>query len=132
MNSLNTRIKELRKFLNLSQEEFGARLGVTNAAISRLESGARGATEQILLSIKREFGASYLWLTTGEGPMFEDGGDDAALHVMVDRVMASENERVKQVFKGLGSFTEDDWRQVNDLLDRLLAGSRPWEDEKKD
>ena len=131
-DSLNTRIKELRKFLNLSQEEFGARLGVTNAAISRLESGARGATEQILLSIKREFGASYLWLTTGEGPMFEDGGDDAALHVMVDRVMASENERVKQVFKGLGSFTEDDWRQVNDLLDRLLAGSRPWEDEKKD
>lgn len=129
---MNTRIKELRKFLNLSQEEFGARLGVTNAAISRLESGARGATEQILLSIKREFGASYLWLTTGEGPMFEDGGDDAALHVMVDRVMASENERVKQVFKGLGSFTEDDWRQVNDLLDRLLAGSRPWEDEKKD
>lgn len=131
-DSLNTRIKELRKFLNLSQEEFGARLGVTNAAISRLESGARGATEQILLSIKREFGASYLWLTTGEGPMFEDGGDDAALHVMVDRVMASENERVKQVFKSLGSFTEDDWRQVNDLLDRLLAGSRPWEDEKKD
>ena len=129
---MNTRIKELRKFLNLSQEEFGARLGVTNAAISRLESGARGATEQILLSIKREFGASYLWLTTGEGPMFEDGGDDAALHVMVDRVMASENERVKQVFKGLGSFTEDDWRQVNDLLDRLLAGSPPWEDEKKD
>lgn len=129
---MNTRIKELRKFLNLSQEEFGARLGVTNAAISRLESGARGATEQILLSIKREFGASYLWLTTGEGPMFEDGGDDAALHVMVDRVMASENERVKQVFKSLGSFTEDDWRQVNDLLDRLLAGSRPWEDEKKD
>ena len=129
---MNTRIKELRKFLNLRQEEFGARLGVTNAAISRLESGARGATEQILLSIKREFGASYLWLTTGEGPMFEDGGDDAALHVMVDRVMASENERVKQVFKGLGSFTEDDWRQVNDLLDRLLAGSRPWEDEKKD
>ena len=94
MNSLNTRIKELRKFLNLSQEEFGARLGVTNAAISRLESGARGATEQILLSIKREFGASYLWLTTGEGSMFEDGGNDAALHVMVDRVMASENERV--------------------------------------
>lgn len=132
MNSLNTRIKELRKFLNLSQEEFGARLGVTNAAISRLESGARGATEQILLSIKREFGASYLWLTTGEGSMFEDGGNDAALHVMVDRVMASENERVKQVFKSLGSFTEDDWRQVNDLLDRLLAGSRPWEDEKKD
>lgn len=129
---MNSRIKELRLFLNLSQEEFGARLGVTNAAISRLESGARGVTEQMLLSISRVFGASYLWLTTGEGPMFEPGGDDAALHVMVDRVMASENERVKQIFKNLGDFTEDDWNQLNALLDKLLAGMRPWENEKKD
>lgn len=129
---MNTRIKELRRFLNLSQDEFGARLGVTNAAISRLESGARGATEQMLLAICREFNASYLWLTTGEGPMFEPGGDDAALHVMVDRIMASENERVKQIFKNLGDFTEDDWSQLNALLDKLLAGMRPWEDEKED
>lgn len=129
---LKERIKELRQALGLTQDEFGGRLGVTKASISKIENGANSASEQTLRSMCREFGASYLWLTTGEGPMFEDGGDDAALHVMVDRVMASENERVKQVFKGLGSFTEDDWRQVNDLLDRLLAGSRPWEDEKKD
>lgn len=75
----------------------------------------------------REFGASYLWLTTGSGPMFEDG-DDVALHVMVDTVMASENERVKAVFKSLGSFTVEDWQQVDQLLDKLLAGQRPWSD----
>ncbi len=129
---MNTRIKELRLFLDLSQEDFGSRLGVTKTAISRLESGNRNITEQMLRAICREFGASYLWLTTGEGSMFEDSRDDAALHVMVDRVMASENERVKQIFKNLGDFTEDDWRQVNALLDKLLAGNRPWEDEKKD
>lgn len=129
---LKTRIKQLRQNLDLTQDEFGGRIGITKSSISTMESGRSNPSEQTLRSMCREFGASYLWLTTGEGPMFEDGGDDAALHVMVDRVMASENERVKQVFKGLGSFTEDDWRQVNDLLDRLLAGSRPWEDEKKD
>lgn len=129
---LKTRIKQLRQNLDLTQDEFGGRIGITKSSISTMESGRSNPSEQTLRSMCREFGASYLWLTTGEGPMFEDGGDDAALHVMVDRVMASENERVKQVFKSLGSFTEDDWRQVNDLLDRLLAGSRPWEDEKKD
>ena len=129
---LKTRIKQLRQNLDLTQDEFGGRIGITKSSISTMESGRSNPSEQTLRSMCREFGASYLWLTTGEGPMFEDGGDDAALHVMVDRVMASENERVKQVFKGLGSFTEDDWRQVNDLLDRLLAGSRPWEDEKMD
>lgn len=129
---MNDRIKELRLHLNLSQEEFGTRIGLSSkASVSKIEKGKNGTTEQTLRSICREFGASYLWLTTGEGPMFENG-DDAALHVMVDRVMASENERVRQIFKNLGNFTAEDWQQVNALLDKLLAGVRPWEDEKKD
>lgn len=130
---MNERIKELRLALNLSQEDFGARIGLkSKASVSKIEKGINGTTEQTLRSMCREFGASYLWLTTGEGPMFENGNDDAALHVMIDRVMASENERVKQVFKNLGDFTEEDWRQVNALLDKLLAGNKPWQDEKKD
>lgn len=131
VNNTKDRIKELRRALDLTQEEFGSRIGLVKSGISRIESGTTGTTEQTLRSMCREFGASYLWLTTGEGAMFENGSDDAALHVMVDRVMASENERVKQIFKNLGDFTEDDWRQVNVLLDKLLAGTRPWEDEKK-
>lgn len=130
---MNERVKQLRLALGLSQEDFGAKIGLkSKASVSKIEKGINGTTEQTLQSMCREFGASYLWLTTGEGPMFENGGDDAALHVMVDRVMASENERVKQIFKNLGDFTEDDWRQVNAVLDKLLAGMRPWEDEKKD
>lgn len=129
---MKDRIKELRRALDLTQDEFGGRIGITKSSISTMESGRSNPSEQTLRSMCREFGASYLWLTTGEGPMFENGNDDAALHVMVDRVMASENERVKQIFKNLGDFTEDDWRQVNAVLDKLLAGMRPWEDEKKD
>lgn len=128
---MNNRIKELRRTLDLTQDEFGGRIGITKSSISTMESGRSNPSEQTLRSMCREFGASYLWLTTGEGSMFEEGSDDAALHVMVDRVMASENERVKQIFKNLGDFTEEDWQQVNALLDKLLAGTRPWEDEKK-
>lgn len=129
---MKDRIKQLRQTLDLTQEEFGKRIGLVKSGISRIENGTTGTTEQTLRSMCREFGASYLWLTTGEGSMFENGDDVAALHVMVDQVMASENERVKQIFKNLGDFTEDDWRQVNAILDKLLAGVRPWEDEKKD
>ena len=129
---MKDRIKQLRQTLDLTQEEFGKRIGLVKSGISRIENGTTGTTEQTLRSMCREFGASYLWLTTGEGSMFENGDDVAALHVMVDQVMASENERVKQIFKNLGDFTEDDWRQVNAVLDKLLAGMRPWEDEKKD
>lgn len=129
---MNERIKQLRQSLGLTQDEFGGRIGITKSSISTMESGRSNPSEQTLKSICREFGASYLWITTGAGPMLEGDGEDTALHLMIDRVMASENERVKQIFKNLGDFTEDDWKQVNSLLDKLLAGSRPWEDEKKD
>lgn len=125
---MKERIKELRCALNLTQEEFGNRIGMTKSSISKIEKGLNGTTEQTLRSIVREFGASYLWLTTGEGPMFEDS-TDADLHVMVDKVMASENERVKQVFKSLGNFTVDDWQQVDQLLDKLLSGMKPWKED---
>lgn len=124
---MNERVKELRAALGLTQEEFGKRIGLAKSGISRIESGATGTTEQTLRSMCREFGASYLWLTTGEGAMFEDG-ENAAMHVMIDRVMASENEHVKNLFKSLDNFTTEDWEQVDRLLDKLLAGRRPWSD----
>ena len=64
------RIKELRKCLGLSQDAFGERLGVTGAAVSRIEKGERGLTEQMALSICREFRVNYLWLMEGKGDMF--------------------------------------------------------------
>lgn len=131
---MNERIKKLRQEVGLSQEEFGRRIGLlSKASVSKIEKGTNGTTEQTLRSICRVYGASYLWLTTGEGPMFEKDGDDAALHAMIDQIMASENNRVKQVFKSLGCFTVEDWKQIDQLLDKLLSGMKPWEeDEKKD
>lgn len=64
------RIKELRTVLNLSQESFGKKLGVTGASVSRIEKGERALTEQMALSICREFHVNYFWLTEGNGDMF--------------------------------------------------------------
>ena len=128
---MNERIKQLRQSLGFTQDEFGSRLGITKASISKIENGANSASEQTLRSMVREFGASYLWLTTGAGPMFENG-EEAAVHVMIDRVMAGENEHVKNLFKSLSDWTTEDWQQVDRLLDKLLAGWTPWADSPGD
>ena len=69
----NGRVKELRKYYNLSMEEFGERLGVTRSAISNIESGNRSVTDQMRRSICREFNVSEEWLKDGSGEMIKRG-----------------------------------------------------------
>lgn len=78
---MNERIKELRKHLNLTLEEFGKKVGVTKAAIGRIEKGERSVTDQMFLSICREFNVNEEWLRTGEGEMFTLQEDEEAAYV---------------------------------------------------
>lgn len=48
-------IKGIRQRYGLSQQEFGARLGVTHAHISKIESGKENPSETLLKLIKYEF-----------------------------------------------------------------------------
>lgn len=70
---LNERLLTLRTvYLKLSQEEFGNKIGVTRAAVSRYENGDRKVSEPILLSICRTFHVNYYWLVNGDGDPFVD------------------------------------------------------------
>ncbi|WP_243099024.1 helix-turn-helix domain-containing protein [Clostridium sp. AF22-10] len=69
---MNERVKAVRKHenVNLSQEAFGNRIGLTKAAISKIEKGVSKMSEQTILSICREFNVNEEWLRTGSGDMF--------------------------------------------------------------
>lgn len=103
---MNERIRELRKHLNLTMEAFGSRIGVSKSTISNIENGNREATEHMIKSICREFGADYMWLTTGEGEMFVESDDD--FFERIDRIMAGENETRKNMFKALLYASDED------------------------
>ena len=85
---MNRRITELRKALSLTMEAFGQKLGVTKSSISNIESGRRKLTEQMILSICREFGVNEEWLRNGTG-----GPDDMFVSKM--------NERIRQIRREL-------------------------------
>ena len=75
---MSERIKELRKTLNLTMEKFGAQLGVKRNTVSQWESGTNSVTDQVIKAICREFNVDYIWLTTGEGEMFNLPEDETA------------------------------------------------------
>lgn len=66
------RVRELRKKLDLTLEKFAKPLGVGKTAISNIENGSRNLTEQMILSICREFDVNESWLRNGEGEMFKE------------------------------------------------------------
>ena len=91
------RIRELRKTLKMTMEQFGEKIGVTKSTISNIENGNRNATEHMVKSICREFNVDYIWLTTGDGEMFVDTDDDFIERI--DRIMVGEDDARKNLFK---------------------------------
>lgn len=69
---MNGRIKELRRILGLSQDEFGRRLGVTRGAVTNIELNKVEPKPLFIDLICREFNVNEHWLRTGEGGMFKE------------------------------------------------------------
>ncbi|MDC7288496.1 helix-turn-helix domain-containing protein [Blautia schinkii] len=68
---MNERIKELRsELLNLSQEQFGERIGLSKSGISNIESGVRNVTDKHIKLICSEFDVREEWIRTGSGDPF--------------------------------------------------------------
>lgn len=67
---MNSRIKELRKALKLTQKEFGARIGLCDSAITVWERSGKIPREKILF-ICQTFHVNQTWLETGDGEMFD-------------------------------------------------------------
>ncbi len=67
---MKERIKKLRKFFDLTQQEFANRLGIKRNTIANYEVGRNTPIDAVLSLICREFGVNEKWLRTGEEPMF--------------------------------------------------------------
>lgn len=110
------RVNEVRKSLGLTLEKFGEKLGVTKTTISRIEKGVNNLTDQMAISICREYNVNYDYLMYGEGEMFDDlpqtivdelcaqydlNDFDKALVEIYVSLPAGSRERIKEYMKQL-------------------------------
>ena len=121
---LYERIKAVRlaQVPKLSQEAFGARIGVTGATISRLESGDRAVTDQNILSICREFNVNEAWLRTGEGEMFQPKSRNDELLDYARRLAEGDPGSIRaKILTAMTRLTDAQWEVLAQVAAQFLA-----------
>ena len=90
--SQGKRIRDLRKSLGMTLDNFGERIGLKKSAVSLIENDKNSVTDQVVKSICREFNVSEEWLRTGQGEMFKQLSQAELAARTVGEALSSDNK----------------------------------------
>lgn len=99
--TLGERVRKIRRQKDLTQQDFGKRIGIKSNSVSLIESGGRNASDQVILAICREFGISEEWLRTGTGEMFEPEATNALDALVKERGISRAEQILIEKFLNL-------------------------------
>lgn len=124
MDTIGERIKYIRKDCNcLTLDKFGQTIGISNAAVSALESGKNNPSEQTIKLICREFGVNEMWLRTGSGEPYAPKSRAQEITEFVGKTIASGSPMQQAFISVLARTTVDEWelfeRKLRELLDEV-------------
>jgi transcriptional regulator with XRE-family HTH domain len=118
---IGERIKRLRQHQELTQEEFGKKIGSARNTIANYEMGNRTPSNAVFTSICREFGVNEVWLRTGEGGdenIFTKISEDDRYIMNLGKLTSSENEFVRN---GVNLLAESDPGKLKVIEDFMKA-----------
>ena len=120
------RLKELRKALHLTQQDFAFRLGISRNNIATYEIGKSRPGDAVMALICREFNVNETWLRTGEGEMFAPVDPENQLMEWAGRVLADSSDSFRARFvRMMMGLTDTEWAVLEEKARQLL-------DEEKD
>lgn len=122
--TVNERVREIRKLEKLTLEKFGEKLGVGKTAISSIEHGINGVTEQMIKSICREFGYREEWLRDGIEPKQPPKLEEDELAEYIEDLLSSESPTYTVIKSVLNVYCklDDKSRQLADsIIDKIIV-----------
>lgn len=124
---MGERIKELRKFLGLTQQEFSAKIGVKRNTVAQYEMGRNPPIDTVITLICREYNVNETWLRTGEGEMFREVTKDERIAEFMGGILKQEPDSFRVRFISmLSRLGESDWA----VLEKMALAM--YEEKKKD
>ena len=114
---MNERIKELRKELKLTQQEFADRIGIKRNTIANYESGRNEPVDSVISLICKQFNVDENWLRTGEGEMFIKQTRDEQIASFIGTIQSNEDDSFKKRFVSmLSALDESDWEVLEKMV----------------
>lgn len=116
----NERVKKIRKEENLSQSEFGSRLGISRDGIANIEGNRVELKEQTIKLICKEFNVNEEWLRSGKGTMFNED-IESELMKWAGRVLAGSSQSIqKRILTILMALDDADWEMLDAKIKKAL------------
>lgn len=119
---MNSRIKELRKALKMSQEDFGKILGLSKSGVSEIEAGRRSVTEQHIIMLKnyKDKPISESWIRTGEGDMFPPLDRETEIARLTVQLLSEESDSFRnRLISSLSRLSPENIELLADIAEKM-------------
>lgn len=117
---MNERIKELRKALGLTQQEFADKIGIKRNTVAQYEIGRNEPIDTVINLIVREFNISKKWLRTGEGEMFQPLSRDEELAQFFGKLSFGNDDFKHRLISVLSRLDENEWGLLEKMATSLV------------
>ena len=115
MNTIEDRIKWLRKDKNMTQQEFADRIGTPRANIAGYERGIRTPSEAMISLICSKFAVNESWLRSGEGDPYIQLSRQAEIARIITQAMRASPER-EALICALANATDQQILAIHDMI----------------
>lgn len=130
---MDERIKELRKALGLTQQEFSDKIGVKRNTIAQYESGRNSPIDAVISLICREFNVNETWLRTGEGEMFKPKSRNEELFEFVTNAIGEPTGIQAKMLSIMARLTDEQWNVLNDIANEMAKeAAEEWQKKEAD
>ena len=124
---MNKRLKEVRKALGLTQQEFADTIGSKRNTIAKYETETNVPSTAVISLICSKFNVNEEWLRTGKGEMFIELSKSEEIASFMGDVLTDDDGSAfkKQLISVLSKLNENEWKVLESIAEKMA-------DEKKD
>lgn len=124
---ISERIKLIRgrDYLNLNQQEFAKRIGISRSNLANIETDKVNLTERVAKDICEEFNISYIWLMEEIGDIFINPPEEIFDEIKVDYKL--DNDDI-YIIKEYASLNKEKRKRLTEYIKLMIEAEKKKED----